>query len=276
MTSIAFLGQYIFISLKLEWLLVLLFSGLAYGAVSSLVAARHSQFLAASLVHMALFAATLSIPIHHYTGLPLEIPAIILGMMLLELYNYIVSKTRDVDAATASLVSFTASTSILAIYVVKLYSPYTPDIWAIIIGDPLLVSWLDVMFAIVFSGMVLIIVLITYWDNICIGLDRDSAELLGINTTLHDRLFNLSLVLSVIGLIRITGFIMAHVFLLLPGLIGSRVARNARQALIYSILYSLLATLLGLLFGVMFDVSPIGVAGILLSLAYVILTSMQR
>jgi len=254
-----------------RWVLVMLSAALAYGSLSSIVSARRLYFLASASPHSALLAAVLSIPLTYSVGfLDSYGWSIVLSITLIYGVGYAIHRGADPDKATATFVSLTASLSVLAIYYILTTYPLETDITAIIIGDPLLTRWIDVLYALSIGILSIVFVLLTYRENVFIGIDRDSARLTGLRTSVYDLLVFTLLALATVGLLRIVGFVLEHVLILLPSAIASSVAVSSRQALYISISSSIIASLSGLYTAVLFNLSPAGTTGLILFIIYLI------
>jgi len=105
------------------------------------------------------------------------------------------------------------------------------SLWSYILGDPLLSTWSDVAYALVVSAAVAALSIILYRKEVLIGVDRDYAMLIGLNVKLHDYAVVTLLTVASVGLLRVVGFVLEHVVLLLPSAIAVSIARNSRDVL---------------------------------------------
>jgi len=259
------------LTIEPRWVLVMLSAALAYGSLSSIVSARRLYFLASASPHSALLAVVLSIPLARELGLLDEYGwAIISSILLIYTVGYTIHRGADPDTATATFVALTASTSVLAIYYVLTSYPLETDITALIIGDPLLTRWNDVLYAIGIGVFSIACVLLTYRENVFMGIDLDSARLTGLKTSIYNLLVFTLLALTTVGLLRIVGFVLEHVLILLPAAIASSVAMSSRQAFFISIFSSIIASLAGLYVAILFNLSPAGTTGLILFIIYLI------
>ncbi len=253
------------------WVIVMASAALAYGSLSPIIASRRLFFLASASPHAALLAATLSIPLAYMVGLGGEyLWAILIGLGLIYFAGYLMYRGLDTDVATALFVAFTSSTSVLALYYVLTSFPVETSIWAIIIGDPLLASVSDAVYALVIASISVLALTLTCREQICIGIDRVYVELTGVNIKLYDLLVYTVLALTTVALIRVVGFVLEHVFVLLPAAIATSVSRSARGAMILSMNISLIAGLMGLYLSIALGLAPAGVTGIVLLSSYIV------
>jgi zinc/manganese transport system permease protein len=258
------------------WVLVMVSAAIAYGFMSSLIAMRKLYFLAGASPHAALFAVTLAIPLAQLTIRGSELLySIIIGLFLIYIVGYSIYRGVHSDVATAVFVGFTAAASVLAMYYVLTTYPVEFDLSAIIMGDPLLATWRDTVTALIVASITALLAFLTYREQLSLGIDRESARLSGINIKVYDAVVFTLLGLTVITLLKIVGYILEHVLVLLPASIAVSSAKSAYQALIYSVLTALSAALIGLHLGLIFNLAPSGLTGIVL-LAYYIIAIMGR
>ncbi len=252
-----------------RWVIVMVSASLVYGFLGPVIAARRLYFLASASPHAALLAAVLAIPLARLVEFGGEyFWAILVGVLLIYFVGYLVYRGVDPDTATAVFVAFTASSSVMAIYYVLTHYPIETDIWAIIVGDPLLASWDSVFLSLAILLTVAIAVLLTHRENICLGVDRDYVRLTGVNIRVYDLLVFTLLAIATVALIRVVGVVLEHVLVLLPAAIAVTWSKSARQALLTSISVSLIAGLTGLYLAVPLNQAPAGTTGLILLAVY--------
>ncbi len=260
-----------------RWIIVMVSASLVYGFLGPVIAARRLYFLASASPHAALLAAVLAIPLARFIGFGGEyFWAILVGILLIYFVGYLVYRGVDPDTATAVFVAFTASSSVMAIYYVLTHYPIETDIWAIIVGDPLLASWSSVFFSLAILLVVAVSVLLTHRENICLGVDRDYVRLAGVNIRIYDLLVFTLLAVATVALIKVVGFVLEHVLVLLPAAIAVTWSKSARQALLTSISVSLLAGLTGLYLAVPLNQAPAGTTGLILLAVYLAVLFKKR
>lgn len=252
------------------WVLIMVSASITFGLLSSIIAARKLFFLAGASPHSALFSVTAAIPLSFILGGDYYLWSILIGILLVYIAGYAIHRGVEPDIATAVFVSLTASGSVLAAYYVLTNYPLSFDLASVIIGDPLLTTWKDVGVALsvmIFSGLLLVL---TYREQLSLGLDRDSAYLAGIKVALYDLIVFTLIGLTTIVFIKIMGYVLEHVLVLLPASIAVSRARSSFEALEISVLSALTASLLGLHLGIITGLSPTGLTGIFLLIYYLV------
>ncbi|WP_052296929.1 metal ABC transporter solute-binding protein, Zn/Mn family [Pyrolobus fumarii] len=259
-----------------KWFLVVGGASLAFGVLSVVVAARRLYFLAAGLPHSSLLAATLAIPISMVVGGPEYLWAALIAVGMVHAFSVLVEKGIDPDVAASVYVSATASASVAVMYYVLTRFPLQAGLWAYILGDPLLVGMEDVLVALVVAALVGSVVILTYREQVCIGLDPSSVRLAGLRVKLYDVLFISVLAAASVLLLRTVGFVVEHVMILLPGAIASTIARGMWKTLVLGVLVSLTAGIAGLALAITAGVAPAAAIGGLLVGFYVAALAARR
>lgn len=245
----------------LKWLLTVTLASVMYGTVSPIVYARRLQFLSAASSHTALLAVLISIPLSSY--IPSFVTALIVSLILMYSVGYAISKGIDPNVSTSILVSFTASSSVLAMYYIVTNYEVGMDVWALILGDPLLTTWNDLTILFIVTLLVVTITMLTYREQFHIGLDRDCATLC-VNVKIYDFIFYTILAISTVAMIKIVGFVLQHVLILLPCAIAMRFAKGSKSLILSSLFISTCASILGLILAMELNLSPSGVIGIVM------------
>ncbi len=251
-----------------KWEIVILSASIVYGALSAVIAARRLYFLSASASHIALLAVTIAIPLSKL-ALNEYAWAVIVGLAMIYAVGYCIHRGIDPDVATAVFVSLSASLSVIAMYIVLTRYSISYDLWAIVLGDPLLVSWRCAIYTVFVAIITLSAVILTYREQICIGLEMDCAYLSGISVEFYDFVLYTLLGVATVAMIKVVGFVLQHVLILLPSAIAMCIAKDSKDTLYISVLASILLGSLGLQFAVLTDQAPSGVIGLLMFIAFV-------
>ncbi len=257
------------------WVAVMASSALTLGAISALVGARRLFFLAGAAPHSGLLAVLVAIPLAYITGYDPVVIASLTGVLLVYMVGYAIHRGHDPDVSTSVFIAFSASLSVILAYYVLTNYPVQTDISAIILGDPLLATPTEALFMTGLSIVSFIIVWTTYREQVSIGIDRDSARLAGIKVWVYDLIVFTLLGLAAAALLRIIGFILEHVLILIPVSIALTASKSSGKAFAISILSALTAGLLGLNIALVLNLPPSGVTGAVL-LAYYLLSLLAR
>lgn len=260
---------YAFIVVPYTWFLTILFSAILYGALSPLISARRIYFLAAEAPHISLLSVALGIIFYNVLPILSEFSwALVLSLILIYVIAFAIRWGLDPDVVTSATVAFTASSSIIAIsYVLSKYS-IRYNLWSVILGDPLLTTRDELYVLIGIALIVFFTVLYIFKISIYIGIDTDYTKLHGIKLIFYDIVLFTFIGLASIALLKIIGFVLEHVLLLLPSLIAINLTEGSYKVLYISILSSIFSSILGLLVSIYLNIAPAGGVGIVAFIFY--------
>lgn len=258
------------------WVAVMVSAGLVYGALAPVIAARRLYFLAGATPHAAFLVAVLGIPVARALGIDPYTAAIALGLVLVYAIGFAIHRGADPDIATSVFVAFTASATVISVYFVMTSYPLQVDLSTIVVGDPLLATPRDALASSLLAIATLLLIGLTFCEQACIGVDVDTARLAGIRIWLYDLLLFTLLAVASVALIRIVGFVLEHVLILLPASIAVTSAWSARGTFVLGVLTSTAASLIGLYTGLLLGQAPAGLAGLLLLAAYLVAVAMHK
>ncbi|MFZ8854671.1 MAG: metal ABC transporter permease [Thermofilaceae archaeon] len=256
--------------MDLRWFLVMGGAALALSSMSPMVAARRLGFFASALPHSALLAVSLGYVLSRVLGLDPFACSLLLSLPISYTFTFLLHRGVDTEIATSVFVAFTSSSSVAAMYLVLTRFPAEASLWSYILGDPLLVSWSEALTLLLLAALLTAAAVLVYEVEVMIGLDADFARVSGVRVELRDYLLTTMLTLASVGMLRVVGFVVQHVAILLPAAIGTRVARNARQLMLVSVTLSSLAGILSVALASVVDMPPSAVYGLLLMAVYVL------
>lgn len=262
--------------LDLRWLIVIASASIIYGILSPLIAARRLYFLAASLPHIALLSAILAILASRVLSGSVEAWSIVISIALVYTVAFLISKGVDSDIATAVFVSLSVSLTVIGMYYVLTRFPAAVSLWAYVLGDPLLTTWRDTSYTVLILTVILILNVPFLREQVLIGIDRDFVKLSGRRVAIYDAMLMASLALATVGMLKVVGYVIEHVMLLLPGAIGATLAKSSRSAIVGGLASSLLGGILGLFLSLTTGLAPSGLIGLTLLLMYVLSLILKR
>ncbi|MEB3765751.1 MAG: metal ABC transporter permease [Desulfurococcales archaeon] len=262
-------------SYPIEWFFTIVMSSTAMGSLSILIYTRRLRYLAASSPHAAFLAAGLGIVASVSIGGNWFLWTIIIGMVLVYVAGYMIYKGVDPEDSASIFVAFSSSMGALVLYYVLTRYSYGVSVVSIVIGDPLLSSLEIVAYSIVIGLLSVIYVYSVGREIIYIGSDIDDARLAGLKIWLYDWSLYTMIGLTTIGLVKSVGFVLEHVYLLLPGAIAAMMCRGVARSITFSILVSILSASIGLLISISLDLAPSAVSGGILIILFVISAIMK-
>jgi len=268
---------YTYFAVPFEWLAILILTALLYGVLSPSIAARRLFFLATEAPHMSLFAIALGILIYRTIFMFNEfVWAVIVGVILVNSVGHIIDLGVDPDVATSVFVSFSAAGSVMATYYVLSKYSIQYNLWAVILGDPLLATQQDVLTLAVIALAVVILGVLLYDVNVYMGSDFDHVKLSLSKLWLYDTVFYTMLAIASVALLRFVGFILEHVLLSLPAVIASNMVSSSREAMLVSVLSSINSSIIGLIVAVKLNIAPAASIGFITLVLYIVSLVMRR
>ncbi|MEM3936052.1 MAG: metal ABC transporter permease, partial [Ignisphaera sp.] len=247
------------------------FSSLLYGFISPVIAARRLFFLATEAPHMALFSVVLGIVVYKTTNLLNEfLWALIISIILINVVGHLIRAGVDPDVATSVMVSLTASGSVVATYYVLTFYSVQYNLWAFILGDPLLVTSQEALQLTIIAVASALATVYLYMFGVYMGVDLDHTKLSARNIWLYDTAIYTLLGISSVALLKIVGFVLEHVLLTLPAIIASTVSSSSREALHTSVVSAVASSFLGLLLSTKLNIAPAGGIGFITLSIYLI------
>uniref|UniRef100_A0A7C4D727 Metal ABC transporter permease n=1 Tax=Staphylothermus marinus TaxID=2280 RepID=A0A7C4D727_STAMA len=250
------------------WVLTIILSSMVFSTIGTIVSLRRLQFLAGEAPHTALLAVTLSIPLYRILGGFPIIYSILLSLCIMYITWFLINKGIEQNIAVSIIVGLTTSLSIVSIYYVLTNYSIEYSLSSIIIGDPLLVDLFEISMLVILAIICLLITLLTYHEQLSISIDIVSTRLSGVNIVVYDLIAYTLIGIGVVGLLKIVGYILEHVLILIPSSIATIVSKSAREALMLSILLALNSSLIGLHLSILLNLPPSGLIGFVLLVIY--------
>ncbi|MCS7111183.1 MAG: metal ABC transporter permease [Ignisphaera sp.] len=259
----------VLLSVPYKWFLTVFFSSVLYGALSPLISARRIYFLAAEAPHTSLLSITAGIILSNTFPILDEFYwAILLSTFLLYLIGFAIRLGFDPDIVTSAAIALTASASVIAVaYVLSKYS-IKYNLWSVILGDPLLTTAEDLYILACISLIVLCITLYIFRINVYIGVDTDYMKLHGVRLNLYDAILFAIIGVASVALLKIVGFVLEHVLLLLPSIIAMNFVEGSNQVFATSILLAVIMSMVGLIVSIHLNIAPAGSIGLTAFLFY--------
>lgn len=250
--------------------LAFILMGSALSITSIVIYYKKLEFLAAEAPHISLSAVTIGYILEYYLGLNALLSAIAIGIMLIHVPHVLSKYGFSQDKSTAVVVSLASALSIIAIHYALTNIPVRYSLSSLILGDPLLLTYNEAILAILISLIVVFMAVISLREIIEISIDEVSASLMGINVKLYEVLAYSIVGLASIGLLRLAGYVMEHVLLLLPAIVSSIYSNNLKEHLVFSFVIGTSLASIGYILSFALNTVPTGIIGILLILLLLI------
>ncbi|MGC9186196.1 MAG: metal ABC transporter permease [Fervidicoccaceae archaeon] len=253
---------------NLIWIAVILSSSASFAIISAMIAARNLYFLAGSVPHSALLSAGLAILTSLTIGGNSFLWNLSFNVLMILTVGYAIHKGADPNRVTSIFVGITASLTVTVLYYLINHFYLARSVTSEILGDPLLSTTADAYISLAALSFTVLIFAFSYKENLLIGIFGRDSWLSGINVYFYDYIFYLLLAVVSASFMKIVGFILTHIFILIPGAIASMVSSSSIKAINVAIGISTLSASIGLILGVIFNLSPAGITGIVMMLIY--------
>lgn len=253
-----------------RWILILVFSALAYGTLSPVIVARGLLFLSGAMMHSVLLAISVGIALSETVGLAPYVWAIPIAILPTYLIALLRRRGLREDMATAIMLSITVSLSVISVYLVLTKFRVSADLWSYVLGDPLLSTWEDVKYVSFLSSIVCVLTLSFYREFMYLAVDPEYSEVMGMRVWKYDVLLLTLLGVAVVALARSVGIVLEHVMVMLPGVIAFQISRGIWNALVISLVVSLISSIGGLVLSFFSNLAPSGLTGLIAALIFTV------
>ncbi|MGC9115270.1 MAG: metal ABC transporter permease [Fervidicoccaceae archaeon] len=253
---------------NLIWIAVILSSSASFAIISAMIAARNLYFLAGSVPHSALLSAGLAILTSLTIGGNSFLWNLSFNVLMILTVGYAIHRGADPNRVTSIFVGITASLTVTVLYYLINHFYLARSVTSEILGDPLLSTTADAYISLAVLSFTVLIFAFSYKENLLIGIFGRDSWLSGINVYFYDYIFYFLLAVVSASFMKIVGFILTHIFILIPGAIASMVSSSSIKAINVAIGISTLSASIGLILGVIFNLSPAGITGIVMMLIY--------
>jgi zinc transport system permease protein len=221
---------------------------LVAGAVTALVCPvmgvflipRRLSLIADTLAHVALAGVALGLflgisPFMGATGITL------LGAFLIERL-----RARGGLRGDAALAVFLSGGFAVAVVLISLARGFNADLFAVLFGSILTVSWADVWLILALGAVVGIAVGASYRQLFAITFHEELAHTSGVRVGALNLMLTMLTALTTVVAMRMVGVLLVSAMIVIPTLTGFALARSFRQATVLAIGAALLAVATGL------------------------------
>jgi len=239
---------------------------LAFSATSLLTYYRRLEFLVAESVHSGLLAVTAGYIIEYYVGGNVYYYAVPIGLLLVYTTMALVKRGFMQEKAISITSSLTLVLTILLVHYALTRIPVKYSISSILLGDPLLVSTGEAVFAIILSLVITFVILLIFRRVLEVSVDEVSAQLAGISVSFYEFLSYTLIGVVSITLLKFAGYIAEHVMLLLPASIAALYSNSVREHVWLGLVVGFFSATSGLSLSILLGGAPTGFTGLVLIL----------
>lgn len=249
-------------------LLAAIMAGLLCSTLSFFVVLNRLSFMGAGVSHSMLGGLAMGVlagvnPL--YTG-----GAFAVAVSLL--IGYLNKYTR-LQADTVIGIFF-ATGMALGVTLISFEEGYYPELFSLLFGNVLTVSWGDLYFLAVVMAGVLLYILVFFKELLTVSFDEELARANGLPVTALYLGLLVALALTVVASVLVVGVVLASALLVIPAAAGYRLSDNYLGMLVASVLVGVFSGLTALILTFYYDI-PSGAAMVLFA-ALVFFLSLLR
>ncbi|HJN85151.1 MAG TPA: iron chelate uptake ABC transporter family permease subunit [Patescibacteria group bacterium] len=234
--------------------------GVLLAALGVYVVVRKMAFFGDGIAHASLAGVAIGL-LAGFAPLPIAI----VYAILVALAIYWFEANTKLNSDTIIGIFFTASMA-LGVVLMSFIPGFQPELISFLFGNILSISTSDVITVAILSVVIMTWLLIYRRHLTYISLDKDSAKIAGINSSLHDIIFYIALATAVVLGVKILGIILVSALLLIPAATSRLLTGTFNSFFWVSIVVSMLSVVLGLLLSFFLD-APSGATIILVATA---------
>ncbi len=239
----------------------LLVSGLLSASLASIVAGlvgvlinyTKTQFLAIESLHMIIAASlVVGLVAWYYRAVPSELVSLITMALFIFIAVLMLEKGFSQDTSMGFTIAVASMIASLFSYYVALLTPGGVSyVYTVLFGNPFLIP-LSSIVAYLLTGVLLVLVLLFLWRVfIYIAFDPETFEILRGGARIYRWILYMLIAFSAIYITRLVGAIPAHIALMMPGIIASRVEqRSSYIAITFSFLSSITSIIISYQVGI--------------------------
>jgi len=266
------LGEYLTSPFVIRAGIALILIALNSGIAGSFAAFRNSTFLVAGASHAALGGAAAIILLHSaglWLGVDPMIGGAVTAVLLALLAGHASYGGRSGDVDTMIGVGFAFSMSV-AVLLISLIPESATRVWAILLGDLLLVTWSDLAIMAVATAVIAVFFLAFRREFLFITFDMDGAKAFGIHAQEHNLLMFGLIGLSVAMLLKGIGAILVFAMMVAPAATSMLVAGSVRRVITGAALIALASGALGVIVSYFVHVSASALTAFFAAACYLV------
>lgn len=216
------------------------------GLVSPLIIARKQSFMGVAVSHSALFGVAIGLGIFSREQPFFVFLVTLLATLVLVGVLAFADFRQKLPSDSLIGVFFTTSMG-MGILIYTLIYQTSGDLLSYLFGDILLLTSIDIIIALVVLLITLPVILIPLRKWVYFTFSKEAAMISGLPVALYHYMFFFMITLIIVSSMKIAGTILVNTLLLVPGIVGLKLASTVSSTFVYSILFSLVSSILSLI-----------------------------
>ncbi len=229
-------------------ILAAFFAGISFPMVGVFTISLNLIPLRFAMMHIALLGGAI--------GLFLKVDPIFSGMLLCALSSLALGPISERTKLGVGTVSGYFMTLTLALAFILFYKAdiHVLQAFSILWGNILSLTWLDLIFVIVISLIILSMIFLFFKEIQAILYDREIALTVGIPEKILYFLIIFMLGLTIAISMRVIGALLVDAFILLPAMGAILISKSLKQIFFFSSLFGFISGMIGLYLSFLFDI----------------------
>ena len=251
-------------------ILAVLFAGIAFPMIGVFTISLNLIPLRFAMMHIALLGGAI--------GLFLRVDPIFSGMLLCALSSLALGPISEKTKLGVGTISGYFMTLTLALAFILFYKAdiHVLQAFSILWGNILSLTWLDLIFVMVISLMILSVIILFFKEIQAILYDREIALTVGVPEKIFYFLIIFMLGLTIAVSMRVIGALLVDAFILLPAMGAILISKSLKQIFFFSSLFGLISGMIGLYLSFLLDIPASSTIIIMASLIIAICFLIQR
>ncbi len=239
-----------------------LFVAVACAALGMFLVLRKMSLIGDGLSHVSFGALALGLFAGVYP-LAVAIPIVMLGSVLILRLS---EKARLYGDAAIGIVSAIGIAS--GILFASLSGGFNVDLFSYLFGNILAIGAGEVWLSVGLSVVVLLSLVLLYWDLFSMTFDEEYAAVSGVHTKTINTLLALLTAITVVLSIKVVGVMLVSALLILPPVAALQAARRFSRAMALSVAFAVASVFSGILVSFFFDLPAGATIVMLLALCF--------
>jgi zinc transport system permease protein len=152
---------------------------------------------------------------------------------------------------------------------------FNVDLFSYLFGNILTISSAEMVHSILLSILVLVLIVLNYYDLFSVTFNEDHAKVSGINVHLINTILVALTAISVVLSVRVVGIMLISAFLVLPPVTALQIAHGFKGVLIVSAIISIIAVVIGIIISFGLNI-PTGATIVIVNFIFLLLSLVIR
>lgn len=241
-----------------------IFTALLCSSLGLFLLLRRLSLIGDGLSHVSFGAIALGLFAGVYP-LYIALPTVIIASL------FILKLTQKSRVYGDSAIGIVSSISVaIGVILASLSGGFTIDLFSFLFGNILTIRTGEMIATIIVSSLVLIVILLFYWDFFAISFNQELAQVTGIKTHKINSLLVILTAVTVVLSVKVVGVMLVSSLLILPAASALQIAKSFKNALFFALFSSVVCLLLGVFVSLVFNI-PTGATIVLVNFLFFML-----